>query len=288
MTAREWLKKAKEEKFAIGAFNVGNIETFKAIAQAAAAKRSPVIIEASPGEISWLGMKNVVDLAHNFSLMYEVPILVNLDHAESFVDCQQAIDLGFDLIHFDGSKLPFDENLQLSQKIVELAHGKDLVVEVEMDHIAGSSEVHSGSAEDEIKQGQFTDPQKARGFMELTKADILASFFGNVHGVFAGGGENLHLSILESLGGLLPRCLFSLHGGSGIPDEQVRQSIEKGIVKVNINTEIRQAFRDKLEEVLEANPHEYAMYKIEVPVVAQAQKIVEHKIDIFGSGGKVI
>lgn len=286
MTARQWLQKAKEEKFAIGAFNVGNIETFKAIAQAAAAKRSPVIIEVSPGETSWLGMKNVVDLAHNFSLMYEMPILVNLDHAEDFNECKNAIELGFDLIHFDGSKLAFDENLQLAKKVVELAHQKDLIVEVEMDHIAGSSEVHSGSAESELSKGKFTDPQKAREFIELTGADILAAFFGNVHGIYNEGGENLHLPVLDSLASILSHNFFSLHGGSGIPDEQVMSAIERGIVKVNINTEMRQAFRDRLEEEMKNNPHEYAMYKLESPVVTEVQKVVEHKIDVFGSGGK--
>ena len=287
MTAWEWLQKAKEEKWALGAFNVGSIETFKAIAQAASKKRSPVIIEVSPGETSWLGMKNVVDLAHNFSLMYEIPILVNLDHAESFVDCQQAIDLGFDLIHFDGSNLPYEENLQLAQKITELAHQKGLVVEVEMDHIVGSSEVHSGSAQEEMKGSKFTDPGKAREFIELTGADVLAAFFGNVHGVFEEGGENLHLAVLESLAGILPKTFFSLHGGSGIPDEQVKDAIARGVIKVNVNTEIRQAFRHKLEDVLKNNPSEYAIYKLEGPVVAEVQKVVEHKIEVFGSVNKI-
>src|ERR1041385_225624 len=104
MTAREWLEKAKKEKFAIGAFNVGNLETFKAIVQAAANKKSPVIIESSPGETDWMGADNVVALAKDYSKDFGIPVLVNLDHAEKLEECQQAIEVGYDLIHFDGSK----------------------------------------------------------------------------------------------------------------------------------------------------------------------------------------
>lgn len=287
MTTREWLEKAKREKFAIGAFNVGNLETFKAVVLGSANKKSPVIIESSPGETKWMEAENIVDLARNFSAEYGVPILVNLDHSETFEDCQKAIEAGYDLIHFDGAKLPLEQNIEIAKKVVELAHQKGLTVEGEMDHIAGSSEVHLGSAESEVSEGSFSDPEKARQFVADTGIDIFAAFFGNVHGVFKGGGENLRLDILEKLAMVLPNTFFSLHGGSGIPDTQVREAIEKGIVKVNINTEMRQAFRDNLEEVLEENPEEYAMYKIEGPVLEAVQKIVEQKIDVFGSAGKI-
>lgn len=287
MTAREWLQKAKAEKFAIGAFNVGNLETFKAIAQAAANKKSPVIVESSPGETKWMGVENLVDLAKNFSQEFGVPILVNLDHAETLEDCQKGIEAGYDLIHFDGSKMPYEQNLEILKEIVELAHAKNLIVEGEMDHITGSSEVHQGSATDEAAKGKFTDPQKAAQFVKDSGLDILAVFFGNVHGVFSSGDENLHLDILENLAAVLPDTFFSLHGGSGIPDDQVREAIRKGIVKVNINTEMRQSFKDNLEKALNEKPDEYAMYKVEGPVVEAVQNVVEHKIDIFGSYNKI-
>ena len=286
MGAKDWLEKAKKEKFAIGAFNVGNLETFKAIVQAAAAKRSPVIIESSPGETDWMGADNMVDLAKNYSEEFNIPILVNLDHAEEVEDCSKAIEAGYDLIHFDGSKKPLPENLEDLKKVVELAHQKGLTVEGEMDHITGSSEMHEGSAADEAAKGKFTDPTEAKKFVEESNIDVFASFFGNVHGVFAGGGENLNLEILEKLAELLPNTYFSLHGGSGIPDDQVKQAIERGIVKVNINTEMRQAFKDNLEKALEENPDEYALYKIEPVVLEEVQKVVEHKIEVFGSAGK--
>lgn len=287
MTAREWLEKAKREKFAIGAFNVGNLETFKAIVQAAANKKSPVIIETSPGETKWMGADNMVDLAKNFSQDFNVPILVNLDHAETLEDCLAGIKAGYDLIHFDGSKLPYNQNLEIAKRVVELAHQKGLVVEGEVDHIAGSSEIHQGSATEEIKKGKFSDPKRAQEFVGESGVDILAVFFGNIHGVFQSGGENLHLPILESIAQVLPQAFFSLHGGSGIDDEQVKEAILRGIVKVNINTEMRQAFRDTLEEVLKENPNEYAMYKNEGPVIESVQKVVEHKIEVFGSVNKI-
>lgn len=287
MTAKQWLEKAKSEKFAIGAFNVGSLETFRAVVQAAANQKSPVIIESSPGETKWMGADNIVDIARNFEWDFKVPVLVNLDHAETLEDCIKAIDEGYDLIHFDGSKMPLEENLEILKQVVELAHAKGLTVEGEMDHITGSSEVHEGSAKEEAGKGKFTDPQAAKRFVEESGIDIFASFFGNVHGVFSDGDENLHLEILEGIESELPQVYLSLHGGSGIPDDQVKQAIDRGINKVNVNTEMRQAFRDTLEQVLKDNPKEYAMYKIEDPVIEAIQKIVEHKMEVFGSSNKI-
>lgn len=287
MTVREWLEKAKKEKFAMGAFNVGNLETFKAIVQAGSNKKSPIIIETSPGETDWLGKDNIVDLAKNYSQDFKIPILVNLDHAQTLAECILAIEAGFDLIHFDGSKLPLEENIKIAKEVVELAHQKGIIVEGEMDHIQGSSEIHQGSAESEIKNIPMTDPEKAFQFVKETGIDILAVFFGNVHGVFSEGGENLDLEVLKKLAEKLPNTYFSLHGGSGIPEEQVKESIKYGIVKVNINTEIRQAFKKEMIKVLANNPDEIAMYKIEKPVVESIQKVVEIKIETFGSGGKI-
>ena len=286
MNAKDWLQKAKDEKFAIGAFNVGNLETFKAIVQAAANQKSPIIIESSPGETKWMGANNIVDLARNYSQEYGIPILVNLDHAESLEDCQKAIASGFDLIHFDGGKLPYEQNLETVKKIVEMAHAKGLTVEGEIDHIQGSSTVHQGSAQTEMKKGELTNPEKAAQFVQDSGVDIFAAFFGNVHGVFSEGDEQLDLHLLKEISEKTGAFL-SLHGGSGIPDHQVQESIKLGIVKVNVNTEMRQAFKDTLETQLEKNPDEYALYKILPDVVDSVKSIVEHKIAVFGSNNKI-
>lgn len=287
MTARDWLQKAKEEKFAIGAFNVGNIETFKAIAAAAVNKKSPIIIESSPGETAWMGGDNIVDLAKNYSEDFNIPIFINLDHGDTLNHCLKAIEDGYDLVHFDGSKLPYEENLEIIKQVVEAAHKKGIIVEGEIDHIQGSSEVHSGSALPEAAKAAFTDPERAKKFVEDSGVDIFAAFFGNVHGVFAGGGENLHQDILQELVRVLPNTFFSLHGGSGIPEDQVVEAVKNGIVKVNINTEMRQAFRDSLEKAMGENKEEYAMYKLETPVIEAVQQVVERKMEAFGSTGRV-
>ncbi len=121
MIAFDWLQKARSEGFAIGAFNVGNLETFKAIVQAAANKKSPVIIESSPREPHWIGAANIADIADNFSKEYGIPIIVNLDHSETLEDCMAAIEAGYGLVHFDGSKLPLDENIKITKEVKKYA-----------------------------------------------------------------------------------------------------------------------------------------------------------------------
>lgn len=286
MNALDWLKKAKEEKFAIGAFNVGNLETFKAIAQAAKNKRSPVIIESSPGETEFMGGDNVVDLARNYSEDLGIPILVNLDHSLTLEDSLKAIEQGFDLIHFDGSKLPYEQNVEILKKVVEAAHAKGLSAEGELDHIGGSSEVHQGAAVDEAAKIPMTEPDKAKQFVAQTGIDIFAAFIGNVHGLYLGSKKQLDIERLKQIE-QATGVFLSLHGSSGIPEEQVKEAIQNGIVKVNLNTEMRQAFKDSFEKVLRDNPEEYAMYKSEGPVIETIQALVEHKIDLFGSANKV-
>lgn len=286
MKAKYWLERAKKEKFAIGAFNVGNLETFKAVVQAAASKKSPIIIESSPGETKWMGVDNVVDLAKNYSQNFGIPILVNLDHAETLEDCQAGIEAGYDLIHFDGSKLPLEQNIEITKKVTELAHTKGLTCEGELDHIGGSSELHLGSAKKEASKIPMTDPQKASEFVKATGVDIFAAFVGNIHGLYLGENKNLDITRLAQIAAVT-NCYLSLHGSSGVSEQQLKEAIKNGIVKINLNTEIRKAYKDSLEQVLKDDPNEYAMYKSEQPVIEAIQKIVESKLQIFGSSGKL-
>jgi fructose-bisphosphate aldolase, class II len=285
MIAKDWLKKAKEEKFAIGAFNVGNLETFKAVAQAAANKKSPVIIESSPGETKWMEAENIVDIAKNFSQEYGIPILVNLDHSEKLEDCIEGIEAGFDLIHCDSSKLPYAENVAQTKKVAELAHEKGLTCEGELDHIGGSSTIHKEAAADEVSKIK-TDPEKARIFVEETGIDIFAAFVGNIHGLYLGGEKKIDPELVKRIADATG-VFLSLHGSSGIPDDQIKAAIENGIVKINLNTEMRQAFIKGLDEAIHANPEEYALYKILPETMEELQELVEHKIELFGSSNKV-
>ena len=249
MTAKQWLKKAQDEGFAIGAFNVGNLETFKAVAEAAKNKRSPVIIESSPGETDWMGADNIVDIARNYEWDFGIPILVNLDHALELEECRKAIEEGYDLIHFDGSKLPVEQNLIILKQVVEAAHAKGLTVEGELDHIGGSSEVHQESAQAVALEIKKTDPEKARDFVTQSGIDIFAAFVGNVHGLYSGGEKYLDIELLKKIA-TATDAFLSLHGSSGIAEDQIKAAIANGVVKVNLNTEIRQAYKDSLEQVL--------------------------------------
>jgi fructose-bisphosphate aldolase, class II len=286
MKARDWFEKARNEKFAIGAFNVGNLETFRAVCEAARNKKSPVIIESSPGETEWMGAANVVDIARNYEQEFGIPILVNLDHSTTLEDCQKAISEGYDLIHFDGSKLPVEENLSILKQVVDQAHAKGLTAEGELDHIGGSSEVHKEAAAEVAGEVTKTDPEKAKWFVQTSGIDIFAAFVGNIHGLYVGGEKNVDPDLVKRIAEATGAFL-SLHGSSGIPEDQVRAAIQNGIVKVNLNTEIRQAFKDTLDNVLEAHPDEYAMYKAEGPVLDAIRTLVENKIELFGSAGKV-
>ena len=286
MNPKEWLQKAQDEGFAIGAFNVDNLEIFKAVAAAAVAKKSPVMMEFSDGEVKFLELHNIVDLVKNAEEEHGIDILLNLDHSPEEANVEEAIEAGFELVHFDGSKKPYDENVKVCKEVVPKAHARNLTVEGEIDHIAGSSNVHKDQITlEEIKEG-FTKPEKAKQFVAETGVDIFAAFFGNVHGVYP-VQPSIDIELVKKIREALPNTFLSMHGGSGISDEEVRQAIEIGkIAKINVNTEMRKAFRKGLEKALKENPDQYAVYKLMPDVINNVQKVVEHKIDVFGSGGK--
>jgi len=286
MNAQKWLTKAEAEGFALGAFNIDNLEIFKATVAVAKNKKSPVIMEFSDGEAKFIGVKNIVDMVQN-AREEGTTILLNLDHSPEKADVEEAIAAGFEMVHFDGSKKPYEENLEICKQVVAKAHEKGLTVEGEMDHIAGSSEVHEGQlSQEEIKQA-LTDPTRAKEFVDGTGIDIFAAFFGNYHGIFEGQEKLVDFDLLKRIREALPGTFLSMHGGSGISDEQVRKAIDTGgIVKVNINTELRKAFRETTEKTLSEKPEEYAVYKLMPEVISAIQEVVEHKIDIFGSAGK--
>lgn len=305
MTAREWFTKAQEEGFAIGAFNVDNLEIFNAICIAAQNKKSPVMMEFSQGEVGYFGIDNIVDLVVNAREQFGVPILLNLDHAKRVEECLAVMahprgvhgssqahpggeeSVSFDLIHFDGSDLPYEANVEEVKKVVEAAHAQNLLVEGEIDKVSGSSVVHNEELDMEKVKKSYTDPAKAKKFVEETGVDIFAAVFGNVHGTFP-EQPDLDMELLKKIKEALGDTFISMHGGSGIPADQVREAIKVGkIVKVNVNTELRQAYKDAFGEKLVENPEEYAMYKFSQDVVMAVAAVVEGKINVFGSNGKV-
>lgn len=284
-SAREILEKAQNEGYAIGAFNAGDLEIIKGIIQAGAELRSPLIIEASPRETKFFGAKNFDCVLENSKQETGLPILANLDHASGLEEAQEGIESGFELIHFDGSSLSYEENVKITQVLVKEAHSKGILVEAEIDKILGDSSPHDSGSESIQAMGNYTDPEKAAEFVAKTGCDILAVFIGNLHGTYL-EPPRLDLDRLRMIREKVP-CFFSLHGGSGLLAEDVQRAVQIGkIVKINVNTELRVAYRETLENVLKGS-EEVAIYKIMPPVVAAIQKVVEEKIRLFGSVGKI-
>jgi ketose-bisphosphate aldolase len=282
----DYLQKARNESFALGAFNAGSLEIAQAIFAAAKQRNAPLIIEASPNEIKHFGMDNFLAVVNNYRRKEEMAIFTNLDHGQTLEDCQKAIEMGFDMVHFDGSTLPYEENVKIAKAVVDLAHQHGVIVEGEIDHIMGSSSVHDELPEMTQAKGKLTDPDQADDFFQRTGCDILAVFVGNLHGTFQ-TAERIDLNRLEQIKERVSGFL-SLHGGSGLAPEDITAAIKNGgVVKVNINTELRVAFRETLENVLRGSD-EAAIYKIMPPVMAAVQAVVTDKIEMFGSGNKMI
>ncbi len=279
------LARAAAGRYAIGAFNVSEFLTLKAVVLAAKKLRAPVIIETSPGETAFLGPPVCAALLHAMARFHKVPIFGNLDHATTLADLRTGIAAGYAMLHFDGSLLTERENVQKTRKAVLLAHARGSMVEGERDHITGSSKRHRRRSRAEQAKGRYTDPAAARRFVQETGVDIFASFVGNVHGIFA-DREQLDMPLLKRIRAAVPAsCFLSLHGGSGIRDTDVRAAIRAGITKVNVNTELRIALLDALRRALRTT-REAAPYKLFPPVLAAVQRVAEQKIRLFGSAGK--
>jgi len=279
MKTQEILTKAKNEGWALGAFNAGNLEIAKAIVQAAQNQQAPVIMETSAGELEHFGLKNFLSLVENYRQELGLTILTNLDHGPGLEGCQTAIEAGYNLVHFDGSSLPYEENAKITKALVEQAHQKGVLIEAETEKILGDSKTYPELPESIQASGDYTDSQKAADFVAQTGCDILAVFIGNLHGTYQ-QSPRLDLERLRSIAEKVS-CFLSLHGGSGLFEEDVKKAIQIGrIVKVNVNTELRLAYRSTLENVLRGSD-EVAVYKIMPPVVAAVQKVVEEKIQLF-------
>lgn len=277
MNAQEILTQAKEKGYALGAFNTGNLELVKAVIGAGQSQKAPLIIATSSREAKFFGPENFLAMVANARQKADLPLLTNLDHGQDLEECQQAINLGYNLVHFDGSDLPYEENVKITQAVVKLAHQKGVLVEGEMDKIVGRSAPHQEEPESIQATGNYTDPAKAAEFVKQTGVDILAVFVGNLHGTYT-TSPKLDLGRLKQLSQL--SCWLSLHGGSGLSEADVKQAIAAGVVKININTELRVAYRETLVNVLRGS-EEVAIYQIMPPVIAAVQKVVEEKIQLF-------
>lgn len=280
----EILKKAREEKYALGAFNFSNIEQLKAIIQAAQDLKSPVIVATSEGESDFLGLRQTVGLIGASRKETGLPIILHFDHGKSFQSVRKAVEAGYDSVQFDGSAFTLKENIKETKKIVACAKKKEVFVEGELGYLRGKSQP---GQKIEIKKEDLTKSEEARRFVEETGIDSLAVAIGNIHGIEAEGiNPALDLQRLEEIR-KKTNVFLVLHGGSGTPEEDVKKAIQIGIVKININTELRVAYTETLRKSLGANPGETTPYKLMLPVIEAVEEVVKRKIELFGSVNKI-
>ncbi len=289
-----YFKKAQAEKWAIGQFNFSDFTQVKGIIDSAKNLKSPIILGTSERESNFFGLEEAVALRDvlrkktrsTSSGQAGLPIFLNLDHGKSFEYVKKAIDAKYDMVHFDGSKLPLEENIKITKQVVKYARWRGVLVEGELGIIGtDSSKVYSEKFE--IKEENLTKPDEVKEYVKKTGVDLLAVSIGNFHGIGASGVDpNLRLDVLMAVKEKVDNMLFVLHGGSGILEENIREAIKMGIVKININTELRIAFSDNLRKALNDNPSEITPYKYLPDAQKSVEKNVELKIRLFGSENK--
>lgn len=290
LRARHLMQRSRQQKFAVGAFNIDNQETLIAIARAAQKLDAPVMVELSQGEVQAMGLENVRDLVDNYKKEYGIEMYINLDHSPSVEECKRAIDAGYEFIHIDISQADRnaseEEIIAKTREVVEYAKFTGALVESEPHYFGGSSNVHETDINYEEIRKTFSTPESLTSFVEATGIDTFAVAVGNLHGKYPVPKE-LDLELLAKLR-TSSDALFSLHGGSGTPLHFFEEAAKIGVNKVNINSDMRYAFRTELEKVLRDNPKEYAVVKLMPQVYGAVQAVVEEKIKAFGSAGKAI
>lgn len=286
--ARALWQRTKQEKFAVGAFNIDNQETLIAIARAAKAKNAPVLVEVSKGEVDALGHANIRAMVDNYKSEYGIEMYINLDHSPSVEEAKKGVDAGFEFIHIDLSQAKRDatdeEIIEATKQVVEYAKTTGALVESEPHYFGGSSNVHKEDIDYEEIKKTFSTPTGARHFVEATGIDTFAAAIGNLHGKYP-VPKTLDIDLLQQIRQAVT-CAISLHGGSDTPADDFKQAIAVGVSKININSDMRYAYRTALEKVLRDNPDEYAVVKLMPAVIEAVQEVVEDKIDMFGSAGK--
>lgn len=298
-TYREYIQDALAGGYAIGHFNISNIEGVWAIANASRKlsieleRPVPVIVGVSEGERDYFGVLQIVAVVQSIRKAWaangeEYPIFLNADHTYSYERVIEAIDAGFDSVIFDGTELPFEKNVEIAKKSVAYAHdvkertGRDVIIECELGYIGKSSKVLEGIPEGvKITEEFLTKPEEAVQFVELTGVDMLAPAVGNIHGMLKGGKDPaLNTELVAKIHGATQVPLV-LHGASGNSAEDIQKSISGGVAIVHVNTELRVAFRNGLTKALNENPNEMSPYKYARVARDEMERVVMEKIKIF-------
>lgn len=288
--ARATMARARKEYFALGAFNIDNQETLIAIARAAKKYHAPVMVEVSQGEVEAMGLDNIRDMVDNYKREYGIEMYINLDHSPSIENAIAGIEAGFEFIHIDISQSNHDATdkqiISATRRITSYALLTGAIVESEPHYFMGSSNVHKEDIDYEKIKKTFTKPKQAKEFVKATGIDTFAAAIGNLHGKYP-VPKILDIELLKKIRKTLPvEVNISLHGGSGTPDKYYAQAIRNGVTKVNINSDMRYAFRTTMEKVLADNPDEFAVIKLMDKVKDAVQEVVEAKILAFNAKGK--
>lgn len=280
VSMNEFLPKAKANKFAVGQFNMNNLEFAQAITEAAIAEQSPFIFGVSEGAIKYMGLEYTVAIAKAAADKSGLPIALHLDHGSTFEVAMQCIRAGFSSVMFDGSHHSFEDNIRLTKEVVRAAHAMGVSVEGELGTIGGVEDDISVDAE----HANLAKPEEAIRFYEETGVDALAIAVGTAHGMYS-GEPNIHFDIIEEVASKIPVPIV-LHGGSGVPDDAIRKSIQAGVGKINVNTENQVACTNAIREVLAKDAKVYDPRKYLTPARNAMVEVVREKIRLFGSNNQ--
>lgn len=278
---KNMLEKGKKEGYAVGQFNINNLEYTQAILQAAEEEKSPVILGVSEGAARYMGGFNtVVHMVKGLMKDYgtTVPVAIHLDHGSSFEKCKEAIDAGFTSVMIDASHHAFEENVEITSKVVEYAHANGVSVEAELGTVGGQED-------DVIADGViYADPKECEELVKRTNIDFLAPALGSVHGPYK-GEPNLGFAEMEEISKLANLPLV-LHGGTGIPTKDIKRAISLGTAKINVNTENQIAGTKAVRDFLNGDPNQYDPRKYLTPMRDAIKVTVQGKMREFGSSGQ--
>ncbi|KAA9181123.1 ketose-bisphosphate aldolase [Enterococcus durans] len=279
-TMKELLKVAKENQFAVPAFNICSYDMLKAIIEESERLNAPVILEIHPDEIAYLNDEFVASVrayAHNS----KVPVVIHLDHGGTVKDVLRAIRNGYTSVMIDASLQSFEDNLAITKEVVALAHAVGVSVEAEIGTIG-----NNGSAEGGAANIIYTDPEQAKHFVEETNIDSLAIAIGTAHGLYPKDKTpKLNIELLKELNQQIDKP-FVLHGGSGNPDAEVSESVRYGVAKVNLSSDLKSVFFDALREILSDNPEMYEPNAVYPYANKKVQEVVKHKMGVLNTIGK--
>jgi len=277
---KELLQEAHLNNYAVGAFNINNLEFLQAFAAGAEEMKAPLILQVSERIIPYIGLETVSRMTEAVIKDRSIPVALHLDHGSRFESIIAAIRAGFSSVMIDASTKEFEENIEMTKKVVEVAHSVGVSVEAELGTIAGTEDGHTV----EEKNAMYTDPDKAKEFVEKTGVDALAVAVGTAHGVYQGKPE-LDFERLHKIKRLLDMPLV-LHGASGVSDQDLKTAVKYGVNKVNFNTDFQQAFTKRVKEIFAEDPEVYDVHTYCGPGRDAVIEKAKEKIKILGSSNK--